>query len=295
MSDGDYTFKTAALKSVVVDSKIGNFDILNVKGKNINELIKENSFDLPKDIEKIIYNIDINNKYCRIIDKNGILIHSNVESVIEDGSYMYNGTIAIDLDGVYNTPLPKLKNGFAMFSCCNGKSNAKTKDYLVKFESDVPELINGENMFAGNIHLVSVKSNMPKLENGNFMFGVGFIGEYYEYYCSSLTYFEGDLSSLKNGNSMFAGSGLETFKSSLPSLEKGDYMFDRCNLNKESVIRILTSLKNDNKLEEGKSANIMLSCPSCSSEDSDINSLLESGNVITTKNGGKWNITIATI
>ena len=67
------------------------------------------------------------------------------------------------------------------------------------------------------------------------------------YYCSNLTSFKGDLSSLTDGSSMFDScSNLTSFKGDLSSLTDGDRMFYDCKLDKDSVIRIITCLRESN-------------------------------------------------
>ena len=65
--------------------------------------------------------------------------------------------------------------------------------------------------------------------------------------CTNLTSFNGDLSSLTNGVSMFNGcSNLTSFNGDLSSLTDGYSMFSSCKLDKDSVIRIITCLRESN-------------------------------------------------
>ena len=80
-------------------------------------------------------------------------------------------------------------------------------------------------------------SNMSSVIDGSSMF----------YGCSNLTSFTGDLSSLTNGQSMFADCfNLTSFNGDLSSLTSGSSMFSSCKLDKQSVIDIISCLKERN-------------------------------------------------
>ena len=97
-------------------------------------------------------------------------------------------------------------------------------------------------MFNGCSSLSSFSYSLSNLINANSAF----------MYCSSLEEFSSDISSLKNGFQMFAFCyKLQKFSSKLPSLTSGTYMFTGCKLNKDSVINIITSLKEDNICDTG--------------------------------------------
>lgn len=97
-------------------------------------------------------------------------------------------------------------------------------------------------MFNGCKKLSSFNYNLPKLTSGGGMFNG----------CSSLEEFLIDISSVQNGYDMFQSCPkLRKFTSKLPSLTSGNYMFARCKLNKDSVINIITSLKEDNICDTG--------------------------------------------
>ena len=65
--------------------------------------------------------------------------------------------------------------------------------------------------------------------------------------CTNLTSFNGDLSSLTNGTNMFSGcTNLTSFNGDLSSLTNGSGMFSGCKLDKDSVIRIITCLRESN-------------------------------------------------
>ena len=62
-------------------------------------------------------------------------------------------------------------------------------------------------------------------------------------YCSNLTSFSSDLSSLTNGTTMFCDcSNLTSFSSDLSSLTNGTDMFSYCNLDAQSVANIIHTL-----------------------------------------------------
>lgn len=67
--------------------------------------------------------------------------------------------------------------------------------------------------------------------------------------CTKLTSFSGDISklagtsSMNGGSRMFWGcSSLTSFNSTLPKLSYGNEMFNNCNLDEASVLRILNSI-----------------------------------------------------
>lgn len=70
------------------------------------------------------------------------------------------------IDGVWSEGLGDLEDGAYMF----GHSGAFTDDELISFKSDLSKLINGYEMFSGNVNLVTFESDLPNLENGTNMF-----------------------------------------------------------------------------------------------------------------------------
>lgn len=100
----------------------------------------------------------------------------------------------------------------------------------------------GGTMFGGCKNLQSFNYNLPKLTNGNNMFNG----------CSSLEEFLIDISSVQNGYDMFQNCPkLRKFTSKLTSLTDGQWMFYYSKLDKDSVINIITSLKEDNICDTG--------------------------------------------
>lgn len=97
---------------------------------------------------------------------------------------------------------------------------------------NLPNLINGTDMFYGCKYLTTFKGDIPKITNHNDMFQN----------CSALTTFEGDVSSITNGNSMFMSSPLTSFASDLPNLTNGGYMFSNSSLDETSILRILNTI-----------------------------------------------------
>jgi hypothetical protein len=69
---------------------------------------------------------------------------------------------------------------------------------------------------------------MGKLFGGNLMFA----------YCSNLTTFESDLTSLIDGSYMFENCGLTSYRGDLTSLKSGYMMFYNCELDAESLRNI---------------------------------------------------------
>lgn len=144
--------------------------------------------------------------------------------------------------------LSAITTGTSMFHNCVA---------LKSFESDLSVLRNASNMFAGtgltswNIplralaggmsmfaysELTTFLSDLPTLISGNGMFNR----------CESLESFdggEGGLSAMTDGDSMFSDCiALKSFKGDLSSLTDGSYMFDKCQLNKESALRVLNTI-----------------------------------------------------
>ena len=325
----NYTTRTAALKTVTIDARLGNFNNLSTKklvinGQNVQDMIQNGGFDFKNDWRKLIINprtqtclkqLQLYGNGYKIIDSSGVLIFSNFEQKLQDCSDFYhNLQIPLTCDGVYTTNLDKLTNGNCMFRLC---------DNLIKFETNLPNIITGEQMFAGCQYLQSVKSDMPKLTNGYNMFSkTTHNGQSYR---CSLRQFQGDLSSLvdghnmfymisgwydsqlkrepgmysfksntpllENGNSMFCYSVLQVFDSSLESLSDGYNMFKSCILDKESVLRILNSLKQKNK----NSGTLTLGIHEKFKTDTELIAALggtESNQTLTTNAGKTWSLQI---
>ena len=109
----------------------------------------------------------------------------------------------------FSSDLPSLLNGEEMFRSCGFES----------FTSGLTSLINGEGMFSDCSDLNSFTSVLPSLLNGEEMFAR----------CKALTSFSTVISSLTNGDGMFVGcTNLTTFSSEMPSLSVGSSMFGGC-------------------------------------------------------------------
>ena len=133
----------------------------------------------------------------------------------------------------FESQLPNLLNGSEMFHYCSN---------LTQFDSDLPKLENGSEMFRLCTALDTFSSNLSSLTNGYFMFDgcsalISFSsnlssltnGSYMFYECTALDTFSSDSSSLTNGDSMFRYcSNLALFDTDLPKLEDGSYMFYEC-------------------------------------------------------------------
>ena len=97
-------------------------------------------------------------------------------------------------------------------------------------------------MFHGCKKLQSFNYKLPKLTNGGSMFNG----------CSLLEEFLIDISSVQVGYDMFQNCPkLRKFTSKLTSLTTGHWMFTRSKLDKDSVINIISSLKEDNICDTG--------------------------------------------
>ena len=135
-------------------------------------------------------------------------------------------------NGVWSEPLWDLKDGTKLFY----------ESKLSEFESQLPNLVNGTDMFRYCSNLTQFDTDLPKLEDGSHMFyectaltsfssdlssltdGEGMFRD-----CYNLTAFNADLSSLTNGYDMFRYcSNLTQFDTDLPKLEEGSHMFGRC-------------------------------------------------------------------
>ena len=125
---------------------------------------------------------------------------------IKDGSYMF--TYCENLAS-FDSDLTNLENG----------SNTFAGAKFTSFNVDLPSLTNGNLMFSNCVNLTSFDVDLSSLTNGNLMFNC----------CTNLTSFTSDLSSLTNGGVMFNScDNLTAFTSDLSSLTSGQYMFDGC-------------------------------------------------------------------
>lgn len=128
----------------------------------------------------------------------------------------------------------------------DGGSLMKGNTNLIKWDSDLSNLVTSDEMFSGCTSLVSFTGNLNNLETAGL---APFIDttENYEseepvittsgtfesgmfYNCKSLKSFDIPLPSLKNGTLMFYETGLTEFHVDLSKLENGSGMFQNTNL-----------------------------------------------------------------
>ena len=140
---------------------------------------------------------------------------------ITDGTNLMKGNTDLVK---WDSNLSNLINGNTMFGNCSA---------LTSFDSNLPILMNGYTMFSGCTALASFNVDLSSLDDGTGMFS----------YCTNLTSFNADLSSLTNGYFMFYGcEKLTSFNSDLSSLTNGWMMFVGCKLDAESLNKIAISL-----------------------------------------------------
>lgn len=171
-------------------------------------------------------------------------------------------------------------------------------DKLTKGYYEVDER---SGLFLGNTAIKTFDIDLPKLEYAGNMF----------YECQNLISFTGDVSSLKYGcaeNVMGGGVGmfencknLKVFTSSLKNLQNGYAMFIGCKLNKESVLSIVRSIKQENLYNGDTTATLSLGIDKNIISDEEL--LSELGitytdgvtgysSTITGFSGGQWNLAI---
>jgi hypothetical protein len=124
---------------------------------------------------------------------------------------------------------------------------------ISEFKGDLSSLTTGVNTFSYCTSLTSFSANLSSLTNGSYMF-----------YNTKLESFDSDLSSLTDGSYMFMYcSNLESFDSDLSSLTDGSYMFNTTNLT--SFSSDLSSLTNGSSM--------FSNCSNLTSFSSDLSSL----------------------
>lgn len=162
---------------------------------------------------------------------------------LKKGYFMFNNCSNLTS---FNANLPNLLNGSCMFSCTllksfsgdlpkltNGDEMFYHCEHLTSFTGDLSNLTTAKQMFRDCSKLTTFNANLPNLSDGYFMF------------CRSraLTSWTIDLPNLKNGSYMFCDcSNLTSFFGDLRKLTDGMFMFHKCNLDAESVLRILKSI-----------------------------------------------------
>lgn len=171
----------------------------------------------------------------------------------------------------FKSYLPKLVNGYSMFS-----ANTGSCELLEEFTSPLPNLQIGAHMFKGT-SLKSFNIDMPNLECGYMMFagyntfeGVGVnVSPQFESFssdlsklkdgswmfigCNKLTRFDTDLTSLICGDYMFVDTPNLKFNSCLESLVSGNGMFRKANLDANSLLIIMNTIR-DIKAEKDELA-----------------------------------------
>ena len=182
-----YTTKTAALKATKAD-----INKLNVKKLFLGE---ENILDI---INRATPTIKHANDIRETVTENDLW-----GQWVETKS---DGTIVVHDDAVTN---PNASSSSAWFS--NVKAVQDNKAY-----SEITTDADGK--FTGVVEdSVLANIQIERIKDGTYMF----------YYCKSLKFFSGDLSSLVNGDSMFDLTSITSFSSDLSSLTNGGGMFYR--------------------------------------------------------------------
>lgn len=195
--------------------------------------------------------------------------------LLEVGTSMFNGCSNLVS---FRGDLSSLTTGNSMFYQCPN---------LVTFDSELPSLVDGQGAFNGCNNLASFRGDLSSLTLGHSMFRD----------CRQITAFNSDLSSLINGDSMFYGcNNLASFSGDLSSLTNGNNMFASCKLDKQSVIYIITCIKERNTCTTN--ATLSLTINATHQNDDEINQLLGfaasnggSGTLVGA-GGGTWTIKI---
>lgn len=128
----------------------------------------------------------------------------------------------LTIDGAWEYALPELERADGLVFA---NSNLKS------FNSALPELSYASYMFYRAIRLTGWNIDLPKLTNSRYMFEQ-----------TRFTKFAGKLPVLNSASGMFLSGALTDFESDLPVLSYGGNMFNRCKLNKTSVLRILNTI-----------------------------------------------------
>jgi hypothetical protein len=189
------------LSSTYADVRKLDVKKINLKGKNILEYIKENkTVILDERGTKADDELDIWNSYVTTDENGNVIINRDAkpfEHAHDTISSIQSTTIKSAVKVIDNEVL------------------GANDEHIMYWQTD--GLTNGESIF-GNANIVTFDSDMPSLTIANYMFT----------YTPSLTSFNGDLSSLVEGNDMFFVSELTSFTSDLSSLQKGNNMFSEC-------------------------------------------------------------------
>ena len=123
----------------------------------------------------------------------------------------------IDNNSAWNSNIVKVEDNKAYTGEIDYYGNLTNLALYANIQTE--NIKNGEDMFRYCSNLTTFTSDLSSLTNGYQMFSS----------CSNLKPFNSDLSSLTNGGEMFSScSNLTTFTSDLSSLTDGNMMFDHC-------------------------------------------------------------------
>lgn len=332
-SEKHYTFNTAALKAVTIDGLLANFrktdtKTLSIDGVDIKDLIKtEGGFDFKRDWKELILdkeskNIVSNDGSYIVLDEHGNLIveSEDIYENLVDGTRRY---------ACFDTPLiigdnfeksfPNLKIGNYMFINRRGYEKfvidcpvLEDAEYMFSglnatyFKGTFPSLTTAINLFdrtftdwnrdQNGIHISEMELNIPNVKDASGLF----------YDNGTVIKFTGDLSSLEDATGMFSWTSIYSFDADLPNLKWGHDMFRASMLDKNSIIKIISSLKNENTWDgtillnkNGQESGKLTLCIDTSfKKDEDLMNILNLSSsdvtetTITCKGGGVWNITI---
>lgn len=273
----EYNTRTASLKATIADIRNLDAKQIKLKDKNILDYIKEsefNSYDTRdpqlKNDELDIWNTEISlseegyievkpleHTYDSISSSQSTTLESAVKVIdnevlgANDVHIMYWQTDGLTNGqklflnhksiAIFESDLLSLKEADGIFKNCRK---------LAIFNGNLSSLTNGANMFYSCRNLRYFTSNLSSLTNGYYMF--------FECY---FTNFNSSLSLLTSGSNMFyACKNLKSFTSDLSSLTNGDSMFYGCELNAQSVVNIIHTIKNNSDDDVSHIINIGIGC-----------------------------------
>ena len=209
MSD-KYTTRTASLKAITANvqeiqaneiaTNVINASSIKLNGQNITDVIEQATSSSGNSGAEIPLEDKVKRVDLRKLKENGYCY-----LVVDD----YGNLIGGNLDNFEATNLPTSSWGYT--------SNNLHLWGWDDFNIDMPNLVNGSYLFAGN-------------ENGPLTFSA-------------------NVDKLENGKNMFYGSMICQFTSELPNLKVADNMFFYCHgLSGESIKHVLDCLKNRNSM-----------------------------------------------
>lgn len=309
----NYTTKTAALKATKADINKIDAKKMLLNGKNILDYISDSEFNSYDTRDPQLKNdeLDIWNTAISLSEEGHIEVkpkEHSYKTIPITTLHMFKNVVTIRnnevFDGDNNHVMYWQTDGLTDGTYIFGLSDGAPVSNIVTFDSDMPSLTNGNNMFSYTPYLVSFNGDLSSLVEGEDMFhlslfnsftsdlsslqnGNGMFAE-----CENLTVFkcnnldsltdgvsmfaystinsfDMNLSSLQNGNGMFLCCPLATFNGDLSSLENGKQMFAYTNIT--SFDADLSSLQNGNEMFTG--------CSSLTSFTSPILSLISANNM----------------